>query len=297
MSDIKVFEQKPFYILLIEPGKINHLDWNNPDYVQSICSMPFIKTYQASSEENSPDFIFRKIQDLLIVGKEDDKRHLMTEVISDEKNYLYEMIYLDTLNKHTNMEHNELATLLHLEKEVIHGNAIILRSYIPTELDGQMKFEDMTNSELHKILKGRGFTKVLVWEDDNWREEEVYGDLEPFAKKFFGDEYYQQTEVGFLKHNINIYYTKSNYGTNNVCGKLLNYKIDKCLVFTMMTNTIRSNLSLDEFQKIIKLSEVLEPPYKPDEYWFKDDRDEFGRKIIKNKYKILDNVYKQKICN
>jgi len=296
MSDIKIFEQKPFYILLIEPGKIDDLDWNNPTYVQAICSKPFIKTFTVSTEESSPDFIFKRIQELLKVGSDDGKSHLVTEVICEEKNYLYEILYIDTLNKQTNMEHNQLATMLHLEGEFIHGNAIILKSYIPS-LSNEISFSDMTNSEFHKILKGRGFTKLLVWEDDKWREEEIYGELEPFAKKFFEDERYQQTELGFLKHNINILYTKSEYGSNDVCGKLLKCKIDKCVVYSLLTKTIRANLFLDEFTKIMKLSQVLEEPYKPDSKWFEEEKDEHGRKIIKNKYRILDNVYYEKFNN
>jgi lambda repressor-like predicted transcriptional regulator len=43
--------------------------------------------------------------------------------------------------------------------------------------------------------------------------------------------------------------------------------------------------------KIIKLSTVLEPPYKPDEKMVADEKDIHGRNIIKNKYRILDNTY------
>ena len=76
-------------------------------------------------------------------------------------------------------------------------------------------------------------------------------------------------------------------------GKLLEPKVDKCLVYSMMTKTIRTNLTLNELNKIIKLSEVLKEPYKPDDKWFEEEKDEHGRKIIKNKYRILDNVYKE----
>jgi hypothetical protein len=48
---------------------------------------------------------------------------------------------------------------------------------------------------------------------------------------------------------------------------------------------------LNEVTKIIKLSTVLEPPYKPDEKWLSDEKDIHGRNIIKNKYRILDNTY------
>lgn len=294
MSDIKILEQKPFSVLLLEPGKIDNLDWNNPDYIQAICSRPFIKLFTVSTGENDPEFIFKKIQILLNLGSESNKNLVMSQVIAEEQDYLYEMLYIDTLNKKTELEHNQLASMLHLEGENVHGNAIILKSYIPT-LSNEISFSNMTGSDLYKVLWERGYAKVLLWEDDVWREQEVYGDLEPFAKKFFDNEYYNHHELGFLKHNINILYTKSEYGTSNVCGKLLKPKVDKCLVYSMLTKTVRTNLTLNEFNKIIKLSEVLKEPYKPDDKWSEEEKDEHGRKIIKNKYRILDNVYKENI--
>ena len=63
------------------------------------------------------------------------------------------------------------------------------------------------------------------------------------------------------------------------------------MIFTMLTDTIRGNITLNEVNKIIKLSTVLEPPYKPDDKWLSDEKDIHGRNIIKNKYRILDNTY------
>ena len=283
MTDIKIFNEKPFHIMLIEPGKISHLDWNDPSYIQNLISLPFVKTLEVE-----PSKFFNKIEELLVIK---ENSHLMTEMISDEPNYNYEIIYVDTLNKKTDLVHNELASMLHLENERIHGNAIIIRNSIPT-LNTSMLFDNMTSSELYKILRKRGFTTVIAWED-SWREEDFYGDIENYANKFFEEEKYVKCEIAFLKHNINIWYLKSKYGTKNVCGSLINDPIEKCFVFTMLTNTIRGWITKDEVMKIIKLSEVLTPPFAPDNKWFKEEKDEFGRKIIKNKYRILDNIYQE----
>lgn len=282
MSDIKIFDTKPFYILLVEPGKISHLDWNNPDYVQALISMPFITTHEVKPSE-----FFEKIHELL---KLDDKNnHLMNEFIAEEPDYIYEMMYINTLNIESDLPFNEMASLLHLEKEIVRGNAIIIKSYIPS-INNEMCFNDMKNADLFNIIKARGFTKVVVY-DEKLREEEIYGDIEVFANKFFEEETYIKKEFAFLKHNINIYYTKSEYGEENTCGKLINDKIDKFIIFTMLTDTIRGNITLNEVNKIIKLSTVLEPPYKPDEKWLIDEKDIHGRNIIKNKFRILDNTY------
>ena len=61
----------------------------------------------------------------------------------------------------------------------------------------------------------------------------------------------------------------------------------------MITPTIRGNITLSEVEKIIKLSNYLESPYKMDNKWCEDEKDIHGRNIIKNRFKILDNVYKE----
>jgi len=284
MTDIKILDENPFHILLIEPGKIEHLDWNNPDYIHNLVNMPFVKTF-----EIEPNKFFEKIYTLLQIKSDDENKHLMTEPISDEPNFIYEIIYIDSLNKKSNLVYNELATMLHLEHEKINGNCIVIKSHVPT-LSINMKFTDMTSSELHKILRRRGFTTVVTWED-GWREDEFYGDLENYANKLFEDEKYFKLEIAFLKYNLNIWYLKSEYGTKDVCGTFINVPIEKCFIFTMITDTIRGCITKDEVNKILELSKVLTPPFRPDNKWFEDEKDQYGRKIIKNKYKILDNVY------
>jgi hypothetical protein len=288
MSELKIFNEKPFYILVIEPGSIKELDWNNPNYIQSLISQPFVKTY-----EIEPDKFFNKIEEYLKIGTDGTNTHLMTEIISDEPNYNYEIIYVDTLNKKSNMEHNELASLIHLENEIIKGNCILIRNYIPT-LSNDMLISDMNTSYLHKILRRRGMISVVAWED-SWREEEFYGDIENYADKFFEGEKYNKVEIAFLKHNLNIWYLESEYGVKNVVGNLINVPIEKCFIFTKLTNFIKGWITKDEVNKIIKLSTILEPTFKPDNKWFEDEKDETGRKIIKNKYRILDNVYQEYI--
>ena len=65
----------------------------------------------------------------------------------------------------------------------------------------------------------------------------------------------------------------------------------------MLTETIRSNITKDEILKIFALSKVLELPYTPQRKWYDEQTDNHGRKIVKNKYKVLDNVYQEKILS
>ena len=299
MDDVKIFNQKPFYILLIEPGKINHLDWNSPTYLQTLTNMPIIKSYLVESDK-----FFEKLHELLKIGEESDKTHFVTECISEEPGSIYEIIFTDTLNKVTELPHNELASLVVLSEEQIKGNAVIIKTESPS-LNDDMIFGNVTSNELHKILRERGFATLVAWEDGtneeslikNWREEDIYGDMETYANKFFEDEPYKKIEIGFLKHNLNIWYLPSKYGMEGVCGNLITEKIEKCFVFTMLAESMRGNITKDEIFKIFELSKVLEVPYTPDNKWYSDEIDKHGRKIIKNKYKVLDNVYQENLIN
>jgi hypothetical protein len=284
---ITFFNEKPFYITLIDDNDfdLKQFDWNHPNYVQHLVSQQFIKTIQVTSEN-----FFTNLQKLLNI----QKTHLVvTETISEEPLHNYQLIYLDKTNNN-DYKMNQFATLLNSNGEVVFGKAIVIKNYIPT-LTNNNKFEDMDTSALYNMLRNRGFNKVVVWDDESekWREEEVYGSMEIFAKKFFDEEDYKTCELAFLKHNLNILYLKSEYGKDNVCGTLLNCKVEKVLIFTMLTNEIRGNITVNEIEKIFKLSNVLTPPFRPENKWFEEENDEFGRQIIKNKYRILDNVFKE----
>ena len=179
--------------------------------------------------------------------------------------------------------------MLNISGEVINGKAIVVKNFV-SYINSDMYLESMTSSDLYNILKSRGYTTTVLLEDDMWREKEVYGDIEVFAKKFFEDESYIKKEFGFLKHNINILYTKSEYGTK--IGNLVDCTIDKCIVYTMLTDSIRGCITKDEVSKIIELSSKLDHPYNCKDEDMKEQFDEHGRRIIKNKYRILNTYYK-----
>ena len=285
MSDKNIFyNDKPFYMLVIESNNFdfNKLDWNSPDYCQVVSSQPFIKTLQVTTNT-----FFPKIKELLNV---DEKNLLVTDVIAEEPEYNYELIFIDTLNKKSDLPFNNLATVLNINGEMVRGDAILIRNHIPT-LTTDYSITNMTSSDLYKLLSSRAVNKVVVW-DETWRDSELYGDINVYAEKFFEEEKYKKFEIGFLKHNLNIWYVESEYGEPNLCGKLLNCKIEKLLIFTMLTNEIRGNITKSETDKIFKLSTVLESPYAVDSKWNEDEKDAYDRTIIKNKYRVLDCVYK-----
>jgi hypothetical protein len=279
-ENVTIFSNDTFYITLVDVGSISHLDWNNPDYVQTLVSLPLITTHNVSNNT-----FMDKIYELLNLQP---NTHIVTETIHEEPNYIYQIIFVDTLNKNTILEKNELGSMLNISGEVVNGKAIVIKNFISSS-SNDMHLESMTSSDLYKILHSRGYTKIALFEDDMWREKEIYGDIETFAKKFFEDESYSKKELGFLKHNINILYTKSEYGIE--VGKLIDVKVDKCIVYTMLTDSIRGSITLNEVNKIISLSTKLEAPYNCVDKDSKEEFDEYGRRIVKNKYRILDLYY------
>jgi hypothetical protein len=279
-ENITLFSDDTFYILKIDEGQISHLDWNNPDYVQTLVSLPIISTHLVTR-----DNFMSKIYELLNLQPH---THLVTETIWEEPNYTYQIIFIDTLNKLTTLNKNEFASMLNISGEIINGKAIVIKNFVSTTTN-EMSLQSMNSSELHRILKARGYTKIVVFEDDMWRETEVYGDIELYAKKFFEDEYYMKKELGFLQHNINIMYTNSEYGTK--VGNILDNKVDKCIIYTMVTDSIRGCITKDEVLKIITLSTKLNAPYTCKDEDMKEEFDEHGRRIVKNKYRTLDSYY------
>lgn len=286
-SKIKFFNDKDFYITLIDENDfdLNELDWNDPNYVQKLVSYPFIKTVLVNSNN-----FFNYIGDFF---KANEDNIIVTDTISEEPFHTYQIMYIDKINNNNKV--NQYATLMNINGDVIQGKAIIIKNYVAT-LSNDIRFDNMDSSALYKMVRSRGYNTIGIWDNDSekWKEDEVYGPIENYAKIFFDDEPYKSHEIGFLKHNLNILYLNSEYGKYNVCGTLLNGKIEKVLIFTKLTNSFRGNITKDEIEKIIKLSTVLTQPFKPDNEWLKDKRDEYDRLIINNKYKILDNIYQEK---
>ena len=107
-----------------------------------------------------------------------------------------------------------------------------------------------------------------------------------FAKTFFEDRFYK-CELSFLLHNINIWYEICDGCSKNTCGKILEKPIYKCIWFSKLTDNYLTSIYLDEVKRIINLSTKIDYPFKVKDEWVKEEIDEYNRKIIKNKYKIL----------
>lgn len=92
-------------------------------------------------------------------------------------------MYIDKVNNNNKV--NQFATLMNINGDVIQGKAIIIKNYVAT-LTSDIRFDDMDSSALYKMIKSRGYNTIGIWdsESEKWKEDEVYGPIENYAKTF-----------------------------------------------------------------------------------------------------------------
>ena len=192
---------------------------------------------------------------------------------------------------------NQMATLININGDKVYGNALITKTKLPLE-SKNMYFEDMTKEDLYKMLYNRANKKIVLYDIDSeeFRDERTILPIDQYADKYFEEDKYKvkKVELFFLKHNINIWYVVSDFGIENLCGKLIPGKIEKCIIFSRMNEVYLADLSLNEFKKIKYLSTVLTDFHAGEEH-YSEETDELNRKVIKNRYRVLNIEYKKHI--
>jgi hypothetical protein len=281
-----------FDCIVINPGSIKELSWIDPQYSKKLMNLNCVETINTNSEQLVKVLFQKLISKYNTIGLP-----LKNEVFADElyngKCYVYEIIYVDLSDskyQEYKIQENEVASLININGETIYSSALILKTHLDIMTDS-MVLDTVTREDLERILYDRVYTKVAIW-DDVWTEDRVIGDLNEYAKIFFDNEQFEKKEFGFLMHNINIWYTTIPGGDTKLCGNLLNKPIEKCIWFTMKSDEFRGSLSLEEVKQIITLSTKMESYNVPDIY-NEEKTDELGRKIIYNKFKILNRIYNE----
>lgn len=273
--------------LLINTNNIDNIKWSDNDYISQICNLNIYKFIDINSDNFtsviSQCFDYEFLNDIRI-----DK-----QIIFEESEYVYELLYINSILEKDEVKEkylNGVGTLLNTiyDESKIYFNCILLKTYLPFNSESII-FHDTTIKDIEKILFNRANKKIVIYDDD-YKEEILFGDIEVFSKSFFNDEYYIKKEVKFLSHNLNIWFTTSEYGEANICGKIISNLIDKCIIFIKNDENNLGQLSLDELKKIIYLSKKLDKYEVPDEF-LEEKLDKYNRKIIYNKYKILNLLY------
>lgn len=289
-NKIKLENKKDFKLLLIKANNIQDMNWSVPNYLDDILNSDYVEEVTFSPTQFAEDL--GKTLDVEKYELPDVKCTLFYE----EPNYHYEILYIDLLPNYKKKEiENQFSLLLQNNgDEKIFGNALIMKTYVPVNDMKYMKISDISRNDIKRILENRINTSVITFDNGDYEERKIVGSIEQYAENFFDEEdkyRIQKIEIAFLKHNINIWFTKFDYGFDNVCGNLLKHLvINKCIIFTLINDNIRGNLSMDEFNKIKFLSENLENYSIPEELR-DEEKDNIGRLVIKNKYRILEYMF------
>jgi hypothetical protein len=289
IEEIIMENDNEFECLIIKSNNIDDIPWTDSNYPKLISNL---KIYE-SIMINKDNFIEILATKLNVKDFSNIKNlSVSNNIIYEDQYYLYEMLYIDNSDYkeyQTKKYFNGVASLLNTDGNLIYSDALLFKNHIPSLTDS-MYLVSSTKQDIENILYYRINTKIVLWDiDDGWKEISVTGDLNNFAKQYFDDYDYSKIELPFLLYNINIWYLEDKDG-ENMFSKMLNKSIEKCIWFTLKDDEIRGNLTLDEVKKIINLSNKLNSFITPQELLI-EKIDKYGRKIINNKYKILDYLY------
>jgi len=287
-TNLNMENKEPFQILLVKPGKISHIPWQSSQYLDVLFNLAIYQPIKTN-----PDKFLLNLAESLETNKEMHS-DVITSVIFESPSYLYEMIYVNYADYETpDSEENEFGTLINTKGKTVYGNLLITKTQIQ-QTNTSMKFVNMEMEDLYKVFKSRAEHQGVIYEDGEFKEYIWKGDksnLKNVLDDIFDGENPKHIEFPFLLHNINIYYrslNKEKYD-KHVLGKLVEVPIYQCFIMTYLTDDLFGNITLKEVKDIIYLSNILEE-YKPDQDLLKDEFDEFNRKIIKNKYRILNKT-------
>nr|QFG74310.1 MAG: hypothetical protein [Megaviridae environmental sample] len=284
-DEIKLDNKEHFEIMLVKPNDISNLNWQDPLYLNKIVDSDF-----CSIEKMDPSTFMENMAAYLNVNnyKYSD---IDVQIIGEDKTHLYEALYINL--EETKENSNYFGTLLNINGKKIYGNLIILKTYLELTTD-DMRYVNVTKNDVINLMHNRANTKVVLYHEGEYEQVEILGEIKTFAESFFSDDIYKikKKELAFLKHNINIWYLEDIYGEKDVLGNLLdkNIVIDKCIIFTMNTDSYRGNIELEEFKKIKHLSNILKN-FNCDPKFSDEKKDNLGRNVIYTKHRILEQTY------
>jgi len=274
-------QEQSFTGLLINPHDISTLNFKSPDYREILLNLDIYQeitlTPQNLAEElysglNLNDF---------------SKVSINSMTLWETPEYLYEMIHLDLpLDYLPEKIYNGMANLLKNEINHIFGKVILVKTKLSLDNDNY-QMVNCTKKDLEDILINRvRHYGVKVDLDGEIEQFEFWYDPKETINNFFPDGH-SFIEDTFLQHNLQIYYTK---GTNKIMENLIHTKTEQIMILTKITNDFYGNFTLDEFNKIVKLLKNNYPKETPAE-WLEEKKDEYNRKIIFNKYHVLNKAF------
>jgi hypothetical protein len=282
-----------FDLLVITPdASIDNIDWSDPNYSFIISKLDTYKIINSSKESFNID-----IHDSLnTYNIPTEQINVLTKIVSEDCNYIYEILYLNIVDDDKNIPQNPVATMLATDGTIIKGNAILVKNYVNPELKSSMYLVSTSLEDIKSLLYYRVFTKIVIWDvDEGWKESNLNGGIiQDYFRNLFDGYDYKKKYIKFLKYNLEILYLVEPYeGKRSILGSLVyNIPIDKCVILSKVSEDHYCNITLQEVLSIIALSKEIND-YK-DPYEDNDERDEHNRKIIWTRYKTLQQYYQDK---
>lgn len=286
--DVYFPEQESFKFLLIKNKDISMIRYDNPEYKKIICSLDIYEEVETTSGDFF-DTLYQKM-DFESLKKRGKPFGLNTQIVATTPTHIIEMIHIDLVpNDLPENLYNGVANMLKMDNQLIFGNCVLIKTEVPLDND-KIKMVNCNRNDLHDLMENRVRHKGVSVDDDGEVNEFTwyYEDPKKFIDEFMTQDF-KFLELGFLKHNLQIYYTP---GKKNDLEKLIDDKYDQIIILTKLTDYYYGNFTLEEFNDIKKLLSC-ECPLEIPEKWteeFKVKTEELkkeNRKFIFNKYKAL----------
>lgn len=280
-NDDLTFDSDSFTILSIPPSDLSNIDYNDPSYVNNILGN--LSVHKLTSDKFLEGIaMYSKIKDY------PNCHNMETEIIGFNNKYVFEMTFL-TFDENidvSNYPKNDIGTLLNIEGKNIIGTCLIFKSLVSDE-DYSMRLDNISVNDIGGLLESRKSPKMILYDMGDWVEEKVTN-VENLKKNFF-DDTIKELDLEFMNYNLKILYTESPYGEKPI-SEILDKKIENMIIYSIYGNMI-DGFSLDELKKIRYL--ISKKIMDVDKDIIEHEKDEFGRKIIKTKYRLLNLMYKK----
>jgi len=285
-GDTAIMNDSEFSLLVIKPNKVSHLDFNNVNYITNILDLKCFETVDTNNKEIGEIFA-KKLNN-------NNGCNAITNICFEQYEYLYEICFIDIKKEEkTDANYNELASMLDVTDEQIFGNAILIKTHLPVE-SKDMNIVDVNKNDIRTILHSRVEFKGVFITPDATIEDVVFRDIESTKQKIIDDDKIKKFEIPFLKHNFIMYFSDNPYEEkNNMVTKIAGQDIHgTVLIVSMLTDKVYTDISKKEVLQILEISKLNSDLWKINQNDEAEEMDILDRKIIKNKYRILNNKYK-----
>jgi hypothetical protein len=314
-----------FSIIVIKPNQFNLNDIkfnNNSNYPQ--LDITGYNNVKIKNKYINFDHLKEMIKDYVIIDNNVTIDNLMEKIVKylemdskwtsdirdvcEDYESITQIICVDpNTNKEFGMKnrgYNYLATLLTYNNELVDGPVILLRTNLP--INSKYSYPTSISLEYlsYLLLSNNLHTGVLLSEnnkvkqiyfDNNNNIVDINGCFYPdkSIRQYLNDKNYEEVENYLYKFNLNFFVQKENKSKskkNIIASKFLKKDIYGDVVITSkLTPNIFGDITERDINNMIKLIDIK---YKLTEDELKEETNSNGLKVIKSKFRILNEKLK-----